>query len=231
MMYLIRCLLWPVCCYPLMLFLTRTITKRTRVLFLEQQSSLGDLNGLIEETLSGQKVIKVFNREAACLEEFNQQNTRLRKVSTRAQILSGVVGPVMNLLNNLSFALVVMVGGLLVIKGIISVGVVVSFISYIRFFNRPLNELANQFNMIQSALAGAERVFAILDEPAESEDGQITIEPAKVKGKLFSHVSFAYKGEPVLKEINFSAKPGQVIALIGPTGRVRHHHQSALPFL
>ncbi|NLW56503.1 MAG: ABC transporter ATP-binding protein [Firmicutes bacterium] len=205
---------------PLMFFLTRLITKRTRTLFLEQQSSLGELNGLIEETLSGQKVIKVFNREAECLKEFEQQNSRLRKVGARAQIFSGIIGPLMNVLNNLSFALVATAGGLLVIKGVISVGVVVSFISYIRFFNRPLNELANQFNMIQSALAGAERVFEILDEPAEPEDGQIRIEPARVEGEVvFDNVSFAYKkGEPVLKKINFSAKPGQVIALVGPTG-------------
>ncbi len=205
---------------PLMLLLTRLVTKRTRALFVEQQSVLGDLNGLIEETLSGQKVIKVFNREAECLKEFARQNARLRKVGTRAQIFSGLVGPLMNVLNNLSFALVVTVGGLLVIKGMISVGVVVSFISYIRFFNRPLNELANQFNMIQSALAGAERVFEILDEPAEPEDGQVRMEPAGVAGEVvFDNVTFAYKkGEPVLKKINFAAKPGQVIALVGPTG-------------
>jgi ATP-binding cassette subfamily B protein len=205
---------------PLMFLLTRKITGYTRRLFSEQQALLGDLNGIIEETISGQKVVKVFNRENECLQEFGEHNDQLKRVGTRAQIFSGLIGPLMNLLNNLSFALVVIVGGLLVIKGSITVGVIVSFTNYVRYFTRPLNELANQFNMIQSAIAGAERVFEILDEKPEPEDYPLADQLQKIRGEVrFKDVSFSYKeGEPVLKNIDFEVKPGQVIALVGPTG-------------
>lgn len=205
---------------PLMLLLTRKITDRTRTLFVEQQTSLGALNGIIEETLSGQKVIKVFNREEESLQEFGLCNDRLKKVGMRAQIFSGLIGPLMNVLNNLSFALVASAGGLLAIKNIVTVGVIASFISYIRFFGRPLNELANQFNMIQSAIAGAERVFEILDERPEAEDDRSGNGLEQIKGEVtFKDVTFSYEKEaPVLKKVGFTASPGQVVALVGPTG-------------
>ena len=206
---------------PLMWLLTRRITAYTRTLFWEQQTALGELNGFIEETLSGQKVIKVFTREDQCLREFGSCNAHLKRVGICAQIFTGLIGPLMNVLNNLSFALVVTVGGILVIKGFTSVGVIVSFVSYIRFFNRPLNELANQVNMIQSAIAGAERVFEILDERPETEDELLTTKLLqRVSGEVvFKDVTFGYEKEkPVLKNVSFTAKPGQVIALVGPTG-------------
>lgn len=205
---------------PLMFFTTRVITARTKVFFAGHQAVLGELNGVIEETISGQKVIKVFNREPVCLQEFAGCNERLKKVGIRAQIFSGVIGPLMNFLNNFSFALVAGVGGLLVIRGSITIGVILSFINYIRFFTRPLNELANQFNLIQSAIAGAERVFEVVDEEPEHEDERFALQPQSIKGEVvFNNVSFAYgKDAPVLKNISFTAHPGQVVALVGPTG-------------
>lgn len=207
---------------PLLFVFTRIITGYTREFYTRQQAHLGDLNGFIEETISGQKVVKIFNREAACLQDFQRHNDGLKKAGIRAQVFSGLMGPLMNLLNNLGLALVAAVGGVLVIKGSISVGVILSFINYTKFFTRPLNELANQINLIQSAIAGAERVFAVMDEKAESGEGVSPAQPEKIDGRIvFKNVTFGYKKEadaPVLKEINFSASPGQVIALVGPTG-------------
>ncbi|NLY88063.1 MAG: ABC transporter ATP-binding protein [Firmicutes bacterium] len=205
---------------PLLFVFTRIITGYTREFFSRQQARLGDLNGFIEETISGQRVVKIFNREAACLQDFQRHNEELKKAGIRAQVFSGLIGPLMNLLNNLGLALIAAVGGVLVIKGSISVGVILSFINYTRFFTRPLNELANQINLIQSAIAGAERVFAVMDEEAESEEGLSPVQPEKFDGRIvFKNVSFGYKKDaPVLKDINLSASPGQVIALVGPTG-------------
>ena len=205
---------------PLLFVFTRVITGYTREFFTRQQARLGDLNGFIEETISGQKVVKIFNREAACLRDFQRHNEALKKAGIRAQVFSGLIGPLMNLLNNLGLALVAVAGGVLVIKGSISVGVILSFINYTRFLTRPLNELANQINLIQSAIAGAERVFAVMDEEAESEEDLSPVQPEKIDGRIvFKNVSFGYKKDaPVLKDIDFSASPGQVIALVGPTG-------------
>lgn len=205
---------------PLLFFAARKITGYTREYFSRQQAHLGDLNGFIEETISGQKVIKVFNRGPVCLREFEERNEQLKKAGIRAQIFSGLIGPLMNLLNNFSFALIAVAGGVLIIKGSISIGVILSFINYARFFTRPLNELANQINLIQSAVAGAERVFEVMDEKTESEEDISPAPPRRIDGKVvFKNVSFGYKKEtPVLKNISFSASPGQVIALVGPTG-------------
>ncbi|NLZ44527.1 MAG: ABC transporter ATP-binding protein, partial [Clostridia bacterium] len=143
---------------PLLLVSTRIITGHTREYFSRRQARLGDLNGFIEETISGQKVVKIFNRETACFQDFQRHNEELKKAGIRAEVFSGLIGPLMNLLNNLGLALIAAVGGVLVIRGAISVGVILSFINYTKFFTRPLNELANQINLIQSAIAGAERV-------------------------------------------------------------------------
>lgn len=207
---------------PLLLVSTRIITGHTREYFSRRQARLGDLNGFIEETISGQKVVKIFNRETACFQDFQRHNEELKKAGIRAEVFSGLIGPLMNLLNNLGLALIAAVGGVLVIRGAISVGVILSFINYTKFFTRPLNELANQINLIQSAIAGAERVFAVMDEEAESEAGVSPVQPERIEGRIvFKDVSFSYKkdaGATVLKGINFSAAPGQVIALVGPTG-------------
>jgi len=205
---------------PVMLFFTGKISKRTRKFFSEQQQFLGQLNGLIEETISGQKVVKVFCHEAENIEEFEKNNKKLKSVAIRAQIFSGIVPPFMGMLNNIGFAIVAGAGGYLAIKQVITVGVIASFINYSKQFSRPLNELANQFNMIQSALAGAERVFEIMDENPEPPDEPGAFTFNEIAGAVkFDDVSFGYKKDtPVLKNINLDVKPGQMIALVGPTG-------------
>ncbi len=212
--------LFTVITIPIMLLATGKIAKRTRRYFKEQQQRLGELNGFIEENITGIKVVKVYGHEQESLKEFERTNNLLNDVSIRAQIFSGIVFPLMNALNNAGFAIVAGAGGYLAVKGMISVGVIASFIAYSKQFTRPLNELANQFAMIQSALAGAERVFEILDEAPEPEDELGAIELKDVAGAVkFEEVYFSYqKDTPVLKNINLDVKPGQTIALVGPTG-------------
>jgi ATP-binding cassette subfamily B multidrug efflux pump len=206
---------------PAAMLLTGQIAKRTRKYFSSQQQSLGELNGFIEETVSGQKVVKTFNREAKATEQFHAINSKLRDVGSKAQILSGFIGPVMNVINNVSYALIAGAGGWMAINHMVTIGVIVSFLNYSKQFGRPINELANQFNMIQSALAGAERVFEVMDtqtEYGELSDGSKELK--QVKGEvIFNDVSFSYKKEvPILKHVSLSAEPGQTIALVGPTG-------------
>jgi ATP-binding cassette subfamily B multidrug efflux pump len=206
---------------PLAMLLTTQIAKRTRKYFTGQQQSLGELNGFIEETVSGQKVVKTFNREEKATEQFHTINVKLRDVGIKAQILSGFIGPVMNVINNLSYALIAGAGGWMAINHLVTIGVIVSFLNYSKQFGRPINELANQFNMIQSALAGAERVFEVMDtttEYGELSDGSKELK--QVKGEvIFNDVSFSYKKEvPILKHVSLTAEPGQTIALVGPTG-------------
>ncbi|MEH7121414.1 ABC transporter ATP-binding protein, partial [Neobacillus vireti] len=155
---------------PLVFILTKTIAKRTSVLFKNQQVQLGQLNGHIEETISGIEVVKAFNHEDQVISEFETINTRLRNVGLKAQIWSGFLMPIMNVINNLGFALVAVIGGILAVKSLVTVGAIASFITYSRQFVRPLNDLANIFNILQSGVAGAERVFEIIDEPEETVD-------------------------------------------------------------
>lgn len=205
---------------PVVLFITSKIATFTRTYFKNQQQYLGELNGYIEETISGQKVVKVFHREEQVQEEFQSINERLRDASIQAQIYSGLVGPVMNVMRNISFALVAATGGWMAYEQAITVGMVVSFLTYSRQFSDPINQLANQFNMLQSAIAGAERVFEILDMQTEYEEKQYTTKVAEVKGEvIFEDVSFGYNEEyAVLNNVSLQAKPGETIALVGPTG-------------
>lgn len=205
---------------PLTILTTEFISKKTRKYFYAQQTLLGQLNGIIEEDLSGLKVIKIFGREEREIEKFERVNNGMVGVSVKAQIYSGVIGPVMNLLNNISFAIIAGIGGYMAFKKIISIGDITVFINYSRQFTRPINELANQYNMIQSAIASAERVFDILDSQEEEEDQKDAIEIRDPKGEVeFKNVWFSYeKGVPVLKNINFHVYPGQKVALVGPTG-------------
>ncbi len=205
---------------PMGTALTGFIMKRTRDFFTGQQKELGDLNGYIEETISGQRVIKAFGREEVSLAHFDAINRRLNRVGVRAQIFAGVVPPLMNVVNNLSFAIVAAAGGWMAIRGLITVGVIASFLNYSKQFARPINELANQFNLIQAAVAGAERVFEVMDETPEIAD-RPDAEPLKsVAGSVaFQDVSFGYQPQvPVLREVSLRAEPGQTIALVGPTG-------------
>ncbi|WP_409347273.1 ABC transporter ATP-binding protein [Paenibacillus sp. MBLB4367] len=205
---------------PLVTLVTGRIAKYTRKHFTGQQKHLGELNGFIEETISGQKVVKAFRRERISTEAFQSINGKLRDSGTKAQIVSGLMGPVMNVFNNVSFALIAAVGGWMVLRDWTTIGVVVSFLNYSKQFGRPINELANQFNMIQSAVAGAERVFEILDTETEYQADASARKLERVSGEVaFENVSFGYKeGSPVLKNVSLKAKPGDTIALVGPTG-------------
>jgi ATP-binding cassette subfamily B multidrug efflux pump len=206
---------------PLMvLLISRQVADRTRAGFRWQQASLGKLNGLIEETVTGQRVVKAFNREPVVMEEFAVANRDLQRASTRAQIFAGFVGPLMNFVNNLSLAIVAGVGGWMAVRGLATVGTIAAFIDYARQFGRPLNEIANLYNTIQGAVAGAERVFEIIDQVPELSDDPHAQPLARVRGDVvFDNVSFAYEqGTPVLKHVSLHAAPGQIAALVGPTG-------------
>jgi ATP-binding cassette, subfamily B, multidrug efflux pump len=205
---------------PLVFLLTRTIAKRTSVLFKNQQQQLGKLNGHIEESISGIEVVKAFNHEDKVMEEFENVNTKLREVGLKAQIWSGFLMPIMNVINNLGFTVVAVVGGLLAVKGHITVGAIASFITYSRQFVRPLNDLANIFNILQSGVAGAERVFDIIDEEEEPVDSPTAVTLTNPRGHVvFENVSFGYRNDvSILKNISFEAEVGSSTALVGPTG-------------
>lgn len=205
---------------PFVFLLTRSITRKTSVWFKNQQELLGQLNGHIEETISGLLVVKAFNHEEKAIEEFEVVNKSLREVGLKAQIWSGFLMPIMNVINNLGFVVVAVVGGILAVKGMITVGVIASFLTYSRQFGRPLNDMANIFNMLQSGVAGAERVFEIIDEQDEPDDVQGAIPLENPKGHIvFENVSFGYQQDvPILKSVSFEACEGSSTALIGPTG-------------
>ncbi|WP_379162029.1 ABC transporter ATP-binding protein [Paenibacillus sp. sgz5001063] len=205
---------------PLMILGMRWITRRTGPLFKERQRNMGELNGYIEETLSGQRIIKAFSQEERVIAGFRERNTRIMLSGYWAQAISGFIPKLMNGLNNLSFAIVAGVGGLLAIRDLVTVGVIIAFVEYTRQFTRPLNDLANQWNTLLSAIAGAERVFEVLDEGAEAKDEGAAVRLDHVEGSVkFSGVSFSYDdGADTLQDISFEAKPGEMIALVGPTG-------------
>ncbi len=200
--------------------LTRVIARRSLEQFRAQQDSLGRLNGIIEENITGQHVVKAFVREQPAIKEFDVVNRELQGAATRAQILSGFMGPLMNMVNNLGLAVVGGTGGWLALSGLATVGTIASFISYSKRFTRPLNQIAQLFNAIQSALAGAERVFEILDEVPDLTDAPDAQPLERVTGQVtFEKVCFSYEeGVPVLKDVSLHARPGELIALVGPTG-------------
>ena len=204
---------------PFSLLATKLLSRHIRNCFLSQQTVLGLLNGHVEEIFSAQKNVKAFNHEATAIDEFNALNREMMRISIWARILAGSMPPLMNMLNNLGYACLIGTGGYLAAQGLITIGTILAFTQYSRQFNGPLMNLANQYNDIQAALAGAERVFALLDEPPEADDGARQL-PQPLQGKIdFDNVCFAYKeGEPVLQNFSLHVKPGQKIALVGTTG-------------
>lgn len=206
---------------PVMMVTTKWVTKHSRKYFKDKQNRLGDLNGHIEEIISGQKVVKVFCREEEEIRTFDNFNEKLLDVSVRAEIFSGSIGPIMTALNNMTYAVVVAVGAVLMVTGgAMTLGTISNFIIYSKQFARPLTELANQVNMIMSAMAGAERVFEVLDETEEKPDAPEAYEMGEIEGDVvLTDVNFSYeKGHPILKNVNLYARPGQTIAFVGPTG-------------
>ncbi|MBQ3567452.1 MAG: ABC transporter ATP-binding protein [Anaerotignum sp.] len=206
---------------PVIVFTTKWVTKHSRKYFKDKQERLGDLNGHIEEIISGQKVVKVFCREEEETKKFSTLNDKLLDASIRAEMFSGSIGPIMTAINNMTYAVVVAVGGIIMVMGgAMTLGIISNFIIYSKQFARPLTELANQVNMIMSAMAGAERVFEVLDETEEEPDAPHAYEIGEIEGDVvLTDVNFSYeKGHPVLKNVNLYARPGQTIAFVGPTG-------------
>ena len=204
---------------PLLFLFTKYIAKKSRKYFAVQQKNLGLINSIIEESISGHKEVKIFSQENVILENFSKENIILKESGIRAQAYSGLIMPFMNVLNNLSFALIATAGGYLAAKNLISIGVIVSFTSYSKQFSRPLSELANQFASFQSALAGAQRVFEVLDETEELKDEISSIDIRSAAHVEFKNVSFGYqKDKLILKNIDIEVKSGNTIAFVGPTG-------------
>ena len=206
----------------LMTFLVnRFIAPRTREGFRAQQKELGALNGIIEETITGQRTVKAYNQENERIAMFDVANQELRGHAIRAQTFAGIVGPIMNFMSNLTIALVAASGGWLAVTGRTTVGIVATFLSYTRQLSQPVSQISQMYTQLQSALAGAERIFEILDEEDEVDaeahaEGHIAISEGTV---VFDDVSFSYDGEtPTLKNIDLHAPTGSKTALVGPTG-------------
>jgi ATP-binding cassette subfamily B protein len=204
---------------PLTFFLTRAISNRTRQGFRETQKTLGDLNGIIEETITGERTVKAFVREKTAVATFEKTNRHLQKVARRARVFASFMGPVMNMVNNLGLAIVACSGGWLAVEGLMTVGEIASFVNYAGRLGQPLNQIAQLFNSIQSALAGAERIFALMDETPERDSaGAVALE--HVRGEVtLEKVNFGYEpGVQVLNDVSLHADAGQMVALVGPTG-------------
>ena len=205
---------------PMMLKAGGAVASRSQKYFNAQQSALGALNGYIEETISGQKAVKVFCHEDVAEEEFEILNSDLKDKQIRAQFLGGMMGPVMNNLSQINYVLTACVGGLLCVIKNFDVGGLAVFLNFSRQFSRPVNEISMQVSNVFSALAGAERVFAVMDEEPEPEDDPDAVSMEGMKGHVsLEHVYFGYDpGKLILKDISLYARPGQKIAFVGSTG-------------
>jgi len=206
---------------PLVYILTKIITKRTRALFRGQQSLLGQLNGTIEEGVWGLETVLAFGREGAMIERFSKANDDLRRVATRAQVWSGYLMPLMNVINNLCFIAVAVTGGLLSVRQGMDVGTITTFLLYARQLTRPLNDIAALYNGLLTAVAGAERVFEIMDEAPEPADAPDAVPlPLPLRGEIvFANVTFGYlPGKPVLRGLSLTIPAGAKVALVGATG-------------
>ena len=205
---------------PVMLRAGKFVAGRSQKYFSAQQAALGAMNGYIEETVQGQKVVKVFCHEEIAEEEFGWLNADLKEKQIRAQFFGGVMGPVMNNLSQLNYGLTACIGGLLCVFRNFDVGGLTVFLGFSRQFSRPINELSMQVGNVFSALAGAERVFAVLDAEPEAADAPDAVSIAPIRGEVvLDHVTFGYEpGQVILKDISLYAKPGQKIAFVGSTG-------------
>ena len=196
------------------------LMKRSRKYYAAQQNALGAVNGYIEENVAGQKVVKVFNHEHVCQDEFELLNDDLRGKQMIAQFIGGIMGPIMGNTSQISYSLTAGIGGVLCALGRFDIGGLAVFVNYSRQFSRPINELSMQMSAIFSALAGAERVFRIMDLPPEAPDAPNALDPEHIRGDVvLDDVTFGYvPGKTILKHISLYAKPGQKIAFVGSTG-------------
>lgn len=203
---------------PLSFFVIKPFLKKSQTYFSQQQEKLGDLNGHVEEMYTGHNVVKAFGQEAKGLQTFNKVNDELYEAGRRAQFISGIIMPMMMFIGNLTYVLISIVGGLLVTQRVIAIGDIQAFITYTRQFNQPINQLANIANIIQSTIAAARRVFELLDEEEEVPESSMG-EIGDVKGEVvFDHVAFGYGEQLLMKDLNIDVKPGQTVAIVGPTG-------------
>ena len=205
---------------PITILFTRWLTKRVRPLFRRRSARLGQLNGFVEEMLSGQKTLRAYGREDAVLEEFDRKNDAAVEAYTVAEANGTVTGPSVNCINNASLALVCVFGSLLFMGGKIGLGDLSSFVQYSRRFSGPINEVANIVAELQSAFAAAERVFTLIDAKPETEDAPDATTLTDVEGDVqLKNVDFSYiPGTPIIEGLNLHAKPGSLTAIVGPTG-------------
>jgi ATP-binding cassette subfamily B protein len=205
---------------PLSMIVARTIAKKAKPQFVQQWKTTAGLNGHIEEMFTGHTLVKVFGRQQEAARAFDEQNDQLYNASFKGQFISGTMMPFMMLIGNINYVLVAVVGGLRVASGSLSLGDVQAFIQYSRQFSQPLNQVASMANMLQSGVASAERVFAVLDSGEQQPDGADAVELETVSGFVgIDHLSFSYKEDkPLITDLALTAEPGQTVAIVGPTG-------------
>ena len=205
---------------PLSFAVTIVIAGRSQKEFIAQWAETGALNGHVEQMHSGHALVQVFGRRASAIQQFNDQNERLYRASFRAQFLSGIIQPAMQLLSNLNYVGVAVIGGYRVASGAMSLGDVTAFIAYSRQFTMPLLQIASQLNLLQSGLASAERVFEFLGAPEETPDRIGAMVPRTTSGHVeFDHVSFRYlPDKPLIEDFSLDVRPGETVAIVGPTG-------------
>lgn len=205
---------------PLYALVTSAVAKRSQAYFKEQQKTLGELNGHVEEMYTGHKVVKAFGQERASIERFKEINGKLYGVAWRAQFISGIIMPLMTLVNNIGYVFVCVMGGLLAARQRLALGDIQAFIQYSRQFTQPILQTANIANVLQSTVASAERVFELLDEQEEVPDRADAVELSVARGEVrFQGVDFGYEEDaPILEDMNIDVRPGQSVAIVGPTG-------------
>jgi ATP-binding cassette, subfamily B, multidrug efflux pump len=205
---------------PIMFWFTNFVARYTRKGFRDLQKDLGELNGVMEESISGLRVMKAFRRNESAIRKFRQRNEAAYHSGVRANSYALLLMPLTNQLGNLFVIVIAGIGGWLALRDLVTVGTIVTFITYGRAFINPLRQLANMYNTIQAALAGAERVFEIIDSPQEIDDGLQVFPGQGVQGRVsFESVDFSYMpGTPVIRGMSLEARPGDTIALVGPTG-------------
>jgi ATP-binding cassette, subfamily B, multidrug efflux pump len=205
---------------PVSVFAVARIGKRAQPQFVKQWSTTGKLNGHVEEMYSGHSLVAVFGQRDEAMRTFTEQNESLYQASFRAQFISGTIQPVMMFVGNLNYVLVAVVGALRVATGALTLGGVQAFIQYSRQFSQPLTQVASMANLLQSGVASAERVFALLDAVEQEPDAAEPARPAEVHGRVeFEHVSFRYAPDrPLIEDLSLKVEPGQTVAIVGPTG-------------